>query len=238
MLLRNACRGCRVLAAVLVAGCAVRPSTETRVARTVSVLNVQMLSTDMFAQKFKVRVLVKNPNDLEIPVSGIEYTIILMGDSFAEGDSSDQFLLPAKGEAEFDMLVTTNFVSSFGRLLSRVGGGKLQDLRLRDRREVSSRRASQDAVQPQGYRRHHQGAPARLASDTSSRLRERSSQARALKAYAPFTSACTAPRRALPCVHPRKSPRACRSAPAGATRSASRTIRARSAAPSARRPAS
>ena len=26
------------------------------------------------------------------------------------------------------MLVTTNFVSSFGRLLSRVGGGKLQDL--------------------------------------------------------------------------------------------------------------
>lgn len=51
-----------------------------------------------------------------------------MGDSFAEGVSNDQFLLPAKGEAEFDMLVTTNFVSSFGRLLSRVGGGKLQDL--------------------------------------------------------------------------------------------------------------
>jgi hypothetical protein len=51
-----------------------------------------------------------------------------MGDSFAEGVSNDQFLLPAKGEAEFDMLVTTNFVSSFGRLLSRVSGGKLQDL--------------------------------------------------------------------------------------------------------------
>jgi hypothetical protein len=52
-----------------------------------------------------------------------------MGDSFAEGVSSDRFLLPANGEAEFDMLVTTNFVSSFGRLLSRVSGGKLQDLR-------------------------------------------------------------------------------------------------------------
>jgi LEA14-like dessication related protein len=93
-----------------------------------SLVGIQMLSTDMFAQKFKVRVLVKNPNELEIPVRGIDYTIILMGDSFAEGVSNDKFVLPAKGEAEFDMLVTTNFVSSFGRLLSRVGGGKLQNL--------------------------------------------------------------------------------------------------------------
>ena len=93
-----------------------------------SLVGIQMLSTDMFAQRFKVRVLVKNPNDLEIPVRGIDYTIILMGDSFAEGVSNDRFVLPAKGEAEFDMVITTNFVSSFGRLLSRVGGGKLQDL--------------------------------------------------------------------------------------------------------------
>jgi hypothetical protein len=37
-------------------------------------------------------------------------------------------VLPALGEAEFDMLVTTNFVSSFGRLLSRVQGGRLEDI--------------------------------------------------------------------------------------------------------------
>jgi LEA14-like dessication related protein len=98
------------------------------VAPRLSLVGVQMLSTDMFAQKFKVRVLVQNPNDLELPVRGIEYQIIMMGDSFADGTSSDVFLLPARGEAEFDMLVTTNFVSSFGRLLSRVGGGKLENI--------------------------------------------------------------------------------------------------------------
>ena len=87
-----------------------------------------MLSTDMFAQRFKVRVLVKNPNDLEIPIKGLDYKIILMGDSFADGESTERFVLPARGEAEFDMLVTTNFVSSLGRLISRVGGGKLRDL--------------------------------------------------------------------------------------------------------------
>jgi LEA14-like dessication related protein len=91
-------------------------------------VGVQMLSTDMFAQRFKVRVKVVNPNDLELPVRGLEYTIIMMGDSFAEGMSDQAFVLPALGEAEFDMMVTTNFVSSFGRLLSRVQGGKLENI--------------------------------------------------------------------------------------------------------------
>jgi LEA14-like dessication related protein len=112
--------------AALLAGCATMGGKLE--SPTVSVLNVQMLSTDMFAQKFKVRVKVENPNDLELKVKGIEYQILLMGDSFAEGNSSDQFLLPAKGEAEFDMMVTTNFVSSLGRLISRKGGGKLEDV--------------------------------------------------------------------------------------------------------------
>jgi LEA14-like dessication related protein len=128
MLLRNALLRMAGLCAVLVALAGCSTFNQKLESPELSLVGIQMLSTDMFAQKFKVRVLVKNPNDLEIPIRGIDYTIILMGDSFAEGVSNDQFLLPAKGEAEFDMLVTTNFVSSFGRLLSRVGGGKLQDL--------------------------------------------------------------------------------------------------------------
>ena len=112
--------------AVLVAACTSLGSKLE--APRLSLVGVQVLSTDMFAQKFKVRVLVQNPNDLELPVRGLEYQIILMGDSFAEGTSSDTFLLPARGEAEFDMMVATNFVSGFARLLSRVGGGKLENI--------------------------------------------------------------------------------------------------------------
>ncbi len=128
MLLRNALLRMAGVLAVLVALAGCSTFNQKLVSPELSLLSIQMLSTDMFAQKFRVRVLVKNPNDLEIPVRGIDYTIILMGDSFAEGVSSDQFMLPAKGEAEFDMMITTNFVSSFGRLLSRVGGNKLQNL--------------------------------------------------------------------------------------------------------------
>jgi LEA14-like dessication related protein len=119
MLLLAAC-------AVLLAACSTMGSKLE--APRVEVLGVQMLSTDMFAQRFKVRVKVVNPNDLELPVTGLEYTILMMGDSFAEGMSTESFVLPALGEAEFDMLVTTNFVSSFGRLLSRVQGGKLENI--------------------------------------------------------------------------------------------------------------
>jgi LEA14-like dessication related protein len=93
-----------------------------------NVLGVQMLSTDMFAQRFTVRMHVQNPNDIELPVKGIDYKLLLMGDQFAEGTTDQSFVLPALGEAEFDMTVTTNFVSSLGRLISRMGGGKLEDI--------------------------------------------------------------------------------------------------------------
>ena len=114
-----------VLLAALLGSCTTLGDLETP---RIQVVNVQMLSTDMFAQRFKVRVQVQNPNTIELPIEGLDYTILMMGDSFAEGVSNDHFLLPALGDAEFDMLVTTNFMSSFARLLNRVGGGKLEDI--------------------------------------------------------------------------------------------------------------
>jgi LEA14-like dessication related protein len=116
-----------LLLATLIGGCSTLGASKLQ-SPDLSLVGMQMMSTDMFAQRFKVRVLVKNPNDVEIPVRGLEYKIFLMGDSFADGESPDRFVVPAKGEAEFDMLVTTNFVSSLGRLISRVGGGKLENI--------------------------------------------------------------------------------------------------------------
>jgi LEA14-like dessication related protein len=110
----------------LLSACTSMPSNLK--APTCELVSVQMLSTDMFAQRFRVRLRVDNPNDVELPVTGLEFTVFMLGDRFAEGVGNEEFLLPAKGNAEFDMLVTTNFVSSFGRLLSRTGSGKLEDV--------------------------------------------------------------------------------------------------------------
>jgi LEA14-like dessication related protein len=94
----------------------------------VQLLGIQVLSTDMFAQKFKTRLQVQNPNQIEVPVRGIDFEVLLLGDRFAQGVSNDQFIIPALGEAEFDLTVTTSFVSAFGRLISRMGGAKLENI--------------------------------------------------------------------------------------------------------------
>ena len=102
------------------AGCsALAPKIETP---RLMLVSAAMTSGDIFSQTFRLRMHVQNPNDRELPIRGIDYQLFLQGDSFAEGVSEQPFVVPALGETEFDLTVRTNFVSSIGRLLSRLGG--------------------------------------------------------------------------------------------------------------------
>lgn len=98
-----------------------RPKLE---ALDLMLVSVGMTSPDIFNQQFLVRMHITNPNDREITISSIEYKLFLQGDSFSDGVYNKPFKLPAKGEAEFDMMVRTNFMSSLGRLVSRLNGRK------------------------------------------------------------------------------------------------------------------
>ena len=120
---RYACAAALLLA---VASCASIPSDLQ--APKLDVVKIEMQTGDMFAQRFKIRLHVQNPNDLEVPIKYLDFKLFLMGDSFGEGKSEERFVLPAKGDAEFDMILTTDFVSSLGRLVSRMGGGKLENV--------------------------------------------------------------------------------------------------------------
>lgn len=94
-----------------------------------SVVTVGMVSADVFSQQFRIRLHVRNPNKIELPIKGIEYQLFLQGDRFAEGITEQSFVVPAMGEAEFDTIIKTNFVSSIGRLLSKLNTsdqGKIQ----------------------------------------------------------------------------------------------------------------
>jgi len=111
-------RACALMLSCALAACSMTPKLETP---RLTITNVAMTSADIFNQQFLVHIGVENPNDLKLAVKGIEYTLFLEGDDFAEG-TSKPFELPAKGETEFDMTVQTNFVSSMGRLVSRLNG--------------------------------------------------------------------------------------------------------------------
>jgi LEA14-like dessication related protein len=87
-----------------------------------ALVTVAMTSADIFNQQFLVRVNVQNPNDRELPITGIDYKLFLEGDSFSEGVSNKPFTVPAQGDIDFDMVVRTNFVSGAARLMSRLNG--------------------------------------------------------------------------------------------------------------------
>lgn len=103
----------------LTACSALRPKMEIP---RLTLVSVAMTSADIFNQQFVVRVNVQNPNDRELPITGIDYKLFLEGDSFAEGLNNKPFTVPAQGDTDFDMTVRTNFVSGAARLLSRLNG--------------------------------------------------------------------------------------------------------------------
>jgi LEA14-like dessication related protein len=117
--MRAICRCAPALsaAALLLAACALTPKlTPPRL----SVVDVQIESSDLWEQRLKVRMRVQNPNHRRLPVKGLEYIMEVEGQQFASGVSAASFVVPAMGEAEFDMNVTTNLA---GTLIKLLGGG-------------------------------------------------------------------------------------------------------------------
>lgn len=103
------------LMAALLGGCALfMPKLQ---APSLSIVSVELLKSDLWEQHLKVRMRVQNPNDRSLPVKGLTYTIEVVGQPFAAGVSGASFVVPARGEAEFDMNVTANMAGALFKLL-------------------------------------------------------------------------------------------------------------------------
>ena len=123
-----------VALALVLTACALAPKLEPP---RLSIVGVQIVSGDLFTQRLKVRVHVQNPNDRVLPVKGLEYTIEVEGEQFASGESAASFEVPALGEAEFDMNVTTNLAGALLKLLARGPNALGQDVSYRLAGKVS-----------------------------------------------------------------------------------------------------
>ena len=117
--MRGVHRSFPLLALALLAGCALNPGLETP---KLSVVEVQLLGSDLFAQHVRLRLRVQNPNDRALAVRGLTYTVEVAGQQFASGESAASFVVPARGAAEFDTNVTTNLAGTLMTLLSRGAG--------------------------------------------------------------------------------------------------------------------
>jgi len=83
-----------------------------------SVVGVELQKGALWQQKLKVRMHVDNPNDRTLPIKGIAYSLDVNGQEFAHGESAASFVVPALGEAEFDMNMTANMAGTIISLLS------------------------------------------------------------------------------------------------------------------------
>ena len=92
---------------------------------TLSVVKVQLLKSALWHQELKVRMRVQNPNDRVLPVKGIVYELDVDGQELAHGMSGDSFVVPALGEAEFDMSVSANMANMLIKLLNK-GGSEVE----------------------------------------------------------------------------------------------------------------
>lgn len=104
--------GLAVLAGV--AGCA-GLGTKLEAPR-VSVVGIRAVEASLFEQRLQVRLRVQNPNALAIPVRGLDVSMEVAEEPFAEGSSAREFTVPARGEAEFDMNVTAHAATALLRI--------------------------------------------------------------------------------------------------------------------------
>jgi LEA14-like dessication related protein len=102
---------------VLLAGCA---GLGTRLETpAITFVGIRALEASLFEQKLEVRLRVQNPNTIALPVNGLDIAMELAGEPFATGVTAREFVVPAHGEAEFDMIVTANAATA----LLKIAGG-------------------------------------------------------------------------------------------------------------------
>lgn len=75
---------------------------------TIDIIDFRVLEARLLEQRYSLVFRVKNPNRMDLPVTGVHYTLKLEGEDFANGVSSKPFLVPAYGESEFEIEVTTS----------------------------------------------------------------------------------------------------------------------------------
>jgi LEA14-like dessication related protein len=114
-------------AILLLSGCASALKWE---APKLSVASMKLQSADIFSQRLVVHMRVVNPNDRELPIKGITYRIEVNDAELAEGLTDTPFVVPAMGEAEFDVQVKANLATALSQFMSRRGSSDTLDYRL------------------------------------------------------------------------------------------------------------
>ena len=92
---------------------------------------VELVDAQVTEQRFKVALHVQNPNDRDLPIKSVNCTLQVEGVEVGRGESDAPFNVPAHGESDFNLMVTTNLAASVPDLAMRIfRSGDLPSYRL------------------------------------------------------------------------------------------------------------
>ena len=85
--------------------------------------DVQMLSSSLLEQRYRLTLRVNNPNGVALPISGVSYAVKFAGVDFASGVTPNAFRIPARGEHLVDIDVSTNLLRTAQQLMTVLRSG-------------------------------------------------------------------------------------------------------------------
>ncbi len=102
-----------LILAVTLTGCITPQSVK---APRIALGNVRLLDSKGLVQRLQIELLVANPNDFDIPLTGLQFTMQLNGVDFAHGLSDAAVTLPRLGEAVVPVTVSVSLVAVFQQM--------------------------------------------------------------------------------------------------------------------------
>jgi LEA14-like dessication related protein len=82
--------------------------------------SVELVDAQLDQQRFKVGLHVQNPNDRSLPIKSANCALQIQGVEVGRGETTEPFNVPAHGESDIDMIVTTNLATSVPNLVMRL----------------------------------------------------------------------------------------------------------------------
>jgi LEA14-like dessication related protein len=85
---------------------------------SVSLSGLQLLSSGYSKQNYEVQLRIDNPNAFPLPLSKLDYELLLNDTVFASGVNEEAVTIPASGAETITLQVTSNFASLYEQALS------------------------------------------------------------------------------------------------------------------------
>ncbi|MBF0368146.1 MAG: LEA type 2 family protein [Magnetococcales bacterium] len=103
-----------VLLSLMLAGCATAPKVLDP--PEISLAGLNIVKANFFEQRYRLKLLVENPNAVPLPVSAMKFQLDLDDEPIAKGIRSEPFTVPSYGEIRLSVEVTTDLFSTISRI--------------------------------------------------------------------------------------------------------------------------